>query len=168
MKLRRAQNAPHHGLGEFGKARRKPGIKAGAHLAQRDHSGYDDRHGYREGARISPRDEAHRTAGHPGIGQERRLNAEVRGKAASERRDGYHTGKPSKGDTNVRRGAEGNGKGSPPPGVGKGSGVRGTPESHRVGQGGTGRIGKHDGYKGKPTSLPEDLGHGWFEKLGAG
>lgn len=167
MKLRRAQNAPHRGIGEYGKGRRRAGIKAGAHVAQRVDTGYDDRKGYQGGGRISPKDEPHRVKGHPGIAQERRLNAEVTGKNATERRDGYHTGKPSKGDTNVRKGAEGNAKGSTPPGTGKGIGVRGTPESHRVGQGGPGKIGQSDGHKGPPRKLPEDLSSDWFESLGA-
>lgn len=189
MKLRRA-NTPHHGLGEFGRVKRKAGTKDGAHVRQRDHSGYDDRKGYRNsaqadfGSKHSGRAPAiPREAGnyHPiGHGSSRqfsedaretlRMNREVLSHAATERREGKHTGEPSRGDTNVRKGPQGNGEGSAAPGVGKGAGVRGTPDSHlgTAGRGAPGRVGKADHYHGKPKSLPEHITHDQFEKLGAG
>jgi hypothetical protein len=46
VKIKRTQNTPHHGLGLHGRAREKRPVKAGAHLPQRNHSGYDDSRGY--------------------------------------------------------------------------------------------------------------------------
>jgi hypothetical protein len=86
-----------------------------------------------------------------------------------ERRNGRHTGKLRDGDTRPRSGSEGNSRGSPPPGVGKGKGQRGTPDTHlgTSGRGGSGRRGKGDNYKGKATDLSESPSHEWFEKLGS-
>lgn len=86
-----------------------------------------------------------------------------------ERRNGEHKGKLPGGDTRRRHGAEGNSEGSPPPGVKAKKGVRGNPDSHMgdAGRGGTGRVGKADSYKGRPTGYPEDVTHEAFEKLGA-
>jgi len=187
VKLRRASNAPHHGMGEFGRVKRKGNPGGGTHVAQRTNSGYDDRKGYKGSAQAkfgsthsgkAPRIDREAGHYHPvGHGSSllfredtadtKRMLREVTGREASERRDGRHSGKPSRGDTSARKGAVGNGKGSAPPGVGKGIGVRGTPESHRVGQGGPGKIGKSDGWKGHSATMSEDLGSEWFEKLGA-
>lgn len=86
-----------------------------------------------------------------------------------ERRNGKHTGSLKDGDTRKRHGAEGNSHGSPPPGVTAEKGVRGNPDSHMgdAGRGGSGRHGKADNYKGKPTAMTEEPSHHWFEKLGA-
>lgn len=84
--------------------------------------------------------------------------------------DGRHTGKAGKGNTSILpKAAEGNGKGTTPPALSSKPGVRGTLESHSgdSGRGGTGRIGKHDNFKGKPTAYTEDISHNAFEKLGA-
>lgn len=88
---------------------------------------------------------------------------------SGSRRNGEHTGKAAKGDSRRKQGPEGNSKGSPPPGIGKGMGVRGSPDTHYgdAGRGGTGRIGKSDAYKGAPTKYPEDISHESFEKLGS-
>lgn len=85
------------------------------------------------------------------------------------RRDGRHSGKQQPLDTRRRSGPEGDGKGSPPPGLGRGKGVRGSPATHAgdAGRGAAGRTGKGDAYKGKPTKRPEELSHEWFERLGA-
>jgi len=173
MRLKRLHprgNAPHRGQGEHGRVHTVRGLLAGDHMPQRHNSGYDDRKGYKEGPKISAKDQAKRPRGYPGIDQVPRLDAEVRSHSASERRDGYHTGKPSRGDTNVRRGEVGNGKGSAAPGVSKGRGVRGSPDTHlgSAGRGGSGRLGMHDGHKGpQPKNLSEDISHESFEKLGA-
>lgn len=87
-----------------------------------------------------------------------------------ERRNGKQTGKlKSESDTRVRKGPEGNAKGSSPPGVGKGTGVRGTLASHGgdSGRGGAGRMGKSDAHKGRATPLSESPNSAWFEKLGS-
>ena len=186
MKLR--PNTPHHGHGLMGKPSRKAGLKAGAHVAQRVNTGFKDAKGYQGSAKINVgQNQSGRApklakeAGHyhpfatnsPLRGYEvdasdaRRINKEITGASASARRDGFHTGKPSRADTNVRKGADGNAKGSAPPGVGSGKGVRGTPESHRVGQGGPGKLGKGDTFTGQHKPMSEDLSHGWFESLGA-
>lgn len=83
------------------------------------------------------------------------------------RKNGRHTGKPAKEDQRRRYGPEGNGKGSPPTRMGaRGAGRL---ENHKgtSGRGGSGRVGKGDGYKGKPTAYSEDISHSAFEKLGA-
>lgn len=87
--------------------------------------------------------------------------------AGETRRMGKHTGPGPKEDQRRREGAEGNGKGSAPPGESRsGKGVRGNPESHMEGRGGPGKFGKADAFKGK-HSYPEDISHSDFERLGA-
>ena len=88
---------------------------------------------------------------------------------SSSRRLGKHTGAEAKGDSRRRSGPEGDSRGSAPPGVGKGTGVRGSVSSHGgdAGRGDRGRLGKGDAYKGKPTALSEDISHESFERLGA-
>jgi hypothetical protein len=139
LKLRRA-NVPHYGLGPHGSPKRLRGLMAGDHLKQRDTSGDDDHRGY---------------------------------KGSSVRRNGALAGGKlnanATSDTRRRSGAEGNGRGSPAPGVGKGRDVRGTPDSHlgTAGRGGAGRHGKADNFKGRATDMSESPSHSWFEKLGA-
>lgn len=89
--------------------------------------------------------------------------------ASESRRMGRNTGPAPKFDQNLRTGAEGNGKGSAPPGIGRGKGVEGSPATHaaKAGRGGKGKFGKGDGFKGK-QSYPEEISHNEFEKLGAG
>jgi hypothetical protein len=192
MKLKRA-NQPHHGQGEHGRVRTHHGLMGGpssAHMPQRKNSGFDDRKGYKGSAQaefgskhsgrapLVDREAGHyHPIGHGSSRQfgedsreTRRMNGEVTDREGSARRDGYHTGKPSRGDTNVRRGEVGNGKGSAAPGLGKGPGVRGSPGSHlgTAGRGGAGRLGMHDGHKGpQPKKLSEDISHESFERLGA-
>lgn len=86
-----------------------------------------------------------------------------------ERRNGEHKGKLPGGDTRRREGAEGNSKGSPPPGVKNQKAVRGNPDSHMgdAGRGGSGRHGKGDNFKGKATPMTEEPSHSWFERLGS-
>lgn len=152
-------NKPHRGEGQFGRAHQMGGLMAGAHMPERLKTGYDDSRGNKEGGRISPKDKPYRTKGHPGIDQEARLNAEVTSKKASERRDGRHTGKPSKGDTNVRKGPTGNSKGSSVAERGKGSLA-----SHKgtAGRGGAGELNQV-----RSNRLSESMSHEQFEKLGA-
>ena len=51
MKLKRAkQNVPHHAVGLQARPREKKPLKAGAHVPQRNHSGYDDSRGYQGSA----------------------------------------------------------------------------------------------------------------------
>jgi hypothetical protein len=85
------------------------------------------------------------------------------------RRNGAHKGKLPGLDTSKRSGAEGLSKGSAPPGVGRGAGVRGSLDSHLgdAGRGGPGKLGKSDAFTGKAKALSETLSHEWFEKLGA-
>lgn len=92
--------------------------------------------------------------------------------SGKERRNGKQTGHlkaDGTSDTRVRKGTDGNSKGSPPPGVGKGTGVRGTLASHGgdSGRGGAGRMGKSDAHKGRATPLSESPNSAWFEKLGS-
>lgn len=139
MRLKRA-NQPQHGLGPHGKLPR----------------GLMHPEGGSAGAHVPQRI----TSGH----EDRRGYQD-----SKERRNGEHSGKAAKGDSRKRSGAEGNAKGSPPPGIGKGMGVRGSPDTHfgDAGRGGKGRVGKADNYKGRPTSYPEDITHQSFERLGA-
>src|SRR5580698_6062992 len=133
--LRLKGNAIHRGEGEHGKQSRKAGIKANAHMPMRHDDGLHDRSGYKD----SP-----------------------------TRRNGAHTGKQAKYEQGLLgESAKGNGKGTAPPALSSKPGVRGTPESHMgdAGRGGTGRIGKHDAYKGAPTKYSEDISHSSFEKL---
>ena len=90
-------------------------------------------------------------------------------KGGAVRRNGEHTGGLLGGDTRRKSGPEGNSKGSPPPALNSRPGVAGTLDSHlgTAGRGGTGRIGKHDSYHGKPTKYSEDISHSAFEKLGS-
>jgi hypothetical protein len=84
------------------------------------------------------------------------------------RRNGKHTGQIPPADTNMLPAKDkGNSKGTAPPTLGNVS--RGTLDKHLgdSGRGGTGRIGKHDGFKGQPTKYTEDISHSAFEKLGA-
>jgi hypothetical protein len=193
MRLRMSGNAPHRGEGPKGRVRAKGAPGGGTHLAQRTNSGFKDSKGYQGSPRVSvgqrqggsaprvPREAGHYhpldtrvssggTRGLMGdISDTRRAGAETTSRGGSARRDGYHTGKPSKGDTSLLKGNVGNSHGTAPPGVGTGKGVRGTPDTHlgTAGRGGTGRIGKHDAYKGAPTKYPEEISHASFEKLGA-
>jgi hypothetical protein len=122
-------------MGPYGHARQKSPLQAGAHIAQRETSGFSDRKGY---------------------------------EASESRRMGRHTGPAPKYDQRRSQGAEGNGKGSPPPGLGRGKGIQGSPNSHlgTAGRGAPGKFGKGDGYKGR-ASYPEDISHSQFESLGA-
>lgn len=140
MKLRRTANKPIHGLGPHGK------LPKGLMHAE----------GGSAGAHMPQRI----TSGH----EDRNGYQD-----GAERRNGEHTGKAAKGDSRHRSGPEGNSKGSPPPGIGKGMGVRGSPDSHLgdAGRGGSGRHGKGDSFKGKSTSMTEEPNHNWFEKLGS-
>jgi hypothetical protein len=138
--MRLKSNTPHHGQGEFGRVRTKSPMKAGAHMPMRHNSGFDDARGYSQ--------------------------------SGNERRSGKQTGHlkaDGTSDTRRRAGAEGNSKGAPPTALTAHPGVRGTHESHlgTAGRGGTGRIGKHDAYKGAPTKYTESISHDAFEKLGA-
>lgn len=94
-------------------------------------------------------------------------NSDAKGyQQSSIRQMGAHKGPLKEGDTRRRKGPEGLSKGSPPPGVTKGAkGV----ENHlgTSGRGGTGRHGKGDNFKGKPTDLSESPTSAWFESLGA-
>src|SRR5277367_5966431 len=95
-------------------------------------------------------------------------NSDARGYQDSpSRRNGRHTGRPARGDTGLVK--SGNSEGTAAPGIGKGKGVQGSPDSHlgNAGRGGTGRIGKGDSYKGAPTKYPEDISHSAFERLGS-
>lgn len=135
--MRLKANQPQHGLGEHGRGRERGGLMAGAHLPMRDHSGVSDARGY---------------------------------KGSATRRNGEHTGKPARGDSShLPAAAKGNSKGTAPPPLKAHPGVRGSPDSHLgdAGRGGTGRIGKSDAYKGKPTKYAEDITHDAFERLGA-
>ena len=138
MKLRRTRpNVPHHARGLMAAPKQRAPLNAGAHTPQRLNSGYDDAHGYKD---------------------------------SQERRNGKQTGSLTSGDTRKRSGPEGNSKGSPPPGDNnRGIGVRGSPETHKgtSGRGGSGRHGKSDAHKGKPTAMTESPTSEWFEKLGS-
>ena len=140
MKLQRA-NKPHHGQGEHGRVRTHHGLMggpSGAHMPQRKNSGFDDRKGYSDNT------------------AERRNGALAGGKLKSE------------SDTRRRSGSDGNGKGSPPPGVGKRKPASLAAHAGDSGRGGAGRLGMHDGHKGpQPKKLSEDISHSAFERLGA-
>jgi hypothetical protein len=86
--------------------------------------------------------------------------------AGDTRRMGKHTGPAPKEDQRRREGAEGNSKGSAPPGRGKG--VNGSPDSYlgTAGRGAPGKFGKADGFKGK-HAYAEEISHNEFERLGA-
>lgn len=134
MKLK--ANTPHHGLGEFGHAKRMGGLMAGTHLPQRTNSGYDDCKGYSDNGQ--------------------------------ERRNGKQTGKlKAEGDTRRRKGAEGNAKGSAPPGISHTKSASLADHKGTSGRGGPGRIGKPDNWKGSAQKLTEDISHSAFERLGA-
>ena len=185
---RELANKPHRAMGQWAKGARFADPGGGEHVTQRV-TGFNDRKGYREGATPNigresgkaPRYAREHGYYHPistqnptrgydqDVARSGLMGREVPTGAASARRDGFHTGKASRGDSNIRKGAEGNGQGSAPPGVGKGQGRRGTPDSHlgTAGRGGTGKFGKGDSYKGKPTNYSEEPGHNWFEKLGS-
>jgi hypothetical protein len=138
VKLKRiAPNRPHHGEGEHGTQRRKGGLMG-------------------VGEHLPQR----RNVG----------NSDARGyQQSASRQMGAHKGPLKEGDTRRRQGPEGLSKGSPPPSVTARKGVRGNPDSHMgdAGRGGTGRHGKGDSFKGKPTALSESPTHSWFESLGA-
>ncbi len=196
MKLRRVfgghaarANKPHRGHGQWGRSppRQKP-LNAGAHTAQRV-SGFNDRKGYKESPRINvgqlqsgriPRIDREAGHYHPvGHGSRRVLDRDTAdthrfNRAAHTVRDmgklGEGRATAPQGDSSKRRGPVGNSQGSSPPGVGKGTGVRGSTDSHlgTTGRGDKGRLGMHDGHKGKqPKALSENLSHAWFESLGA-
>jgi hypothetical protein len=85
-----------------------------------------------------------------------------------ERRNGKQSGKLKvEGDTRVRKGPEGNSKGSPPPGVSKGKPASLDAHKGTSGRGGPGRIGKPDNWKGGAPKMSEEISHSAFEKLGA-
>lgn len=138
MKLRRIRpNVPHRGLGLMSRPRDRAPLNAGEHVPQKIESGYQDAKGYED---------------------------------SHARRNGKQTGSIPPSDSRRRSGAEGNSKGSPPPGDNnRGKGVRGTPDTHlgTAGRGGSGRHGKGDSYKGKPTGMNEAPTHEWFERLGS-
>lgn len=135
MKLK--SNKPHHGMGEFGHAKRMGGLMGvGEHVPQRINTGYDDRKGYSDN------------------GHERR-NGKQTGKLKSE------------SDTRRRIGPEGNAKGSPPTNLKSGKPASLEAHKGTSGRGGPGRIGKPDNWKGGARKLSEDISHSAFEKLGA-
>lgn len=88
---------------------------------------------------------------------------------SNERRNGDIAGGKlgETSDTRRRRGKDGNGMGSPAPGVSSGRPASLARHEGTAGRGDKGRVGKGDGYKGKPTSLSEDISHSAFEKLGS-
>lgn len=110
--------------------------------------------------------------GNRGISQDvsdiRKMNREVK-RSAAVRRNGKQTGVPSSGDSSIDKGAVGNSKGSAPPGLGHGTGVMGSPATHKgtSGRGAPGRFGKADKYTGKPKAYSESISHSDFEALGA-
>jgi hypothetical protein len=194
MRLKMRQNVPHRAMGPYGKGKNKPMPGGGTHVPQRTESGFKDSKGYQGSAKIAvgqrqsgavpkiPREAGHYhpldtrvsqggTRGLMGdISDARAFGKEVPTGGPSARRDGYHSGKASKGDTSLLKGAnKGNSHGTPPTALSARPGVRGSPDSHlgTAGRGGTGRIGKHDAYKGAPTKYTEDISHSSFEKLGA-
>ena len=194
MRLKMRPNVPHRAPGLNARAKQKPAPGGGTHMPMRHNSGDDDAKGYQGSSKIAvgqrqsgrvpkvPREAGHY---HPidtridkggkrglmgDISDTRKAGAETTGKAASARRNGFHTGKPSKGDTSLIKGEnKGNSFGTAPTALSSKPGVRGSPDTHmgNAGRGGTGRIGKHDAYKGAPTKYSEDISHASFEKLGA-
>ena len=85
------------------------------------------------------------------------------------RRNGKQTGRLRDGNTSLRRGPEGNSKGSAPPEHSK-NGVRGTPDSHLgdAGRGGAGSLGGHDSHTDRSKQpIGESPSHAWFERLGS-
>lgn len=127
-------NKPRFGLGMNARAAQKQPLKAGAHVPLRTNSGYDDGSGYQ---------------------------------GSPARRNGKQTGglmASGTSDTNVRKGAVGNSKGSAPPSLGK---VASSTMKAQVGRGAKGRVGKADQFKGMGKKLPESISHSAFEKLGA-
>lgn len=126
-------NKPRFGLGMNGKAAQKAPLKASAHVPLRTNSGYDDGSGYQ---------------------------------GSPARRNGKQTGglmASGTSDTNVRKGAVGNAKGSAPPALGK----TGKSVKSQEGRGAPGKLGKADAFKGMGKKLPESISHSAFEKLGA-
>lgn len=114
----------------------------------------------------------HRKGGLMGVGEHlpqrhNSGNSDHKGYQQSPARQmGQHKGPLKEGDTRKRKGPEGNSKGSPPPGVTHGAkGV----DNHlgTSGRGGSGRHGKGDNFKGKPTAMSESPNSAWFEQLGA-
>lgn len=90
--------------------------------------------------------------------------------SGSERRNGKQSGHlkaDGTSDTRVRKGPEGNSKGSPPPGVSKSKPASSEKHMGTAGRGGAGRMGKSDDYKGRATPLSESPSSAWFESLGA-
>lgn len=83
---------------------------------------------------------------------------------SASRRNGAHTGSIPPGNTGKPKGAVGNGHGSAP------GGRRGetlTPASvSDHGRGGPGKIGGHDGWKGKPKTITDTMTAKQFEALG--
>jgi hypothetical protein len=108
--------------------------------------------------------------GNPGGGTHLPQRVNTGGLMGPDRDIGKHSGRAAKGNSSILpKGAQGNAKGLAPTALSTKPGVRGSPDSHlgTAGRGGTGRIGKHDAYKGKPTKYSEDISHSAFERLGA-
>jgi hypothetical protein len=193
MKLKRTGIAPHRGQGPRGRAVERAPLSAGAHLTQRDHSGFSDAKGYQSRPAVSlgqrqagraptvPREAGHYhpidtrvsqggTRGLMGdVSDTRAMNAPMSA-TAFLRQNGRHSGKGAQGDTGKVRGpAVGNTHGTPAPGIGKGPGVRGSMDSHLgdAGRGAPGKLGRGDAWKGKAKSMSEDISHDAFERLGA-
>lgn len=127
-------NKPRHGLGMYAQAKQKAPLKAGAHVPLRTNSGYDDGSGYQ---------------------------------GSPARRNGKQTGglmASGTSDTNVRKGAVGNSKGSAPPALSK---VAKSTMKAQVGRGAPGKMGKADQFKGTAKKLSESISHQQFERLGA-
>jgi hypothetical protein len=83
---------------------------------------------------------------------------------------GRHTGAAPKFEQGILpAAARGNSRGTAPPGIGSGKGVRGSLDSHLgdAGRGAPGKFGRGDAWKGKPKAMSEDISHSAFEKLGA-
>lgn len=132
-------NKPHHGMGQFGRGSRQGGLM-----------GTGTHLPQRTTTGVSDRH------GYDGsTGNDQRATGKQSGKA--------------RGDQRKRNGAEGLGKGSPPPGTKSQMGVRGTPDTHlgTAGRGGTGKLGGADSFKGRNKPLSENPTSAWFESLGA-
>lgn len=172
-------NKPHRGEGQWSRPRRVTGdTNASAHVKQRENSGYSDSKGYRgkatnRGAFGPTQPRPPREAGHfhpiHGMGS-KGLMGDV-SETSYHGKDGYtprelgrHTGKSPRGDTNLRRGAQGNSKGSAPPGTNKSRSRNGTPDNHlgTAGRGGRGSL-----TQMHSNALSESPGHEWFESLGS-
>lgn len=90
--------------------------------------------------------------------------------SGTERRNGKQSGSlktDGTSDTRVRKGPEGNSKGSPPPGVAKTLGASLSNHKGTDGRGGRGKIGQGDSFKGRDSKMTESISHSAFEKLGA-